>query len=66
MGWVRYDSYTDKFIYEEDLISTTATCTQCIQKPFEITDEAIDKIAEAVVQKLRAEQTEPSTDCGWK
>ena len=65
MGWVRYDSYTDKFIYEEDLISTTATCTQCIQKPFEITDEAIDKIAEAVVRKL-AEQTEPSTDCGWK
>ena len=51
MGWVRYDSYTDKFIYEEDLVSTT-TYTQCIQKPFEITEEAIEKIADAVVRKL--------------
>ena len=57
MGCVRYDSYTDKFIYEEDLISTTATCTGCIQKPFEITEEAIDKIADAVVRKLRANPT---------
>lgn len=57
MGVVRYDSYTDKFIYEEDLVSTTATCTGCIQKPFEITEEAIDKIADVVVRKLRANQT---------
>lgn len=57
MGVVRYDSYTDKFIYEEDLVSTTATFTGCIQKPFEITEEAIDKIADAVVRKLRANPT---------
>ena len=61
MGWVRYDSYTDKFIYEEDLVSTTATYIGCIQKPFEITEEAIDKIADAVVRKLRANQTEPNS-----
>lgn len=58
MGWVRYDSYTDKFIYEEDLVSITATtCTGYIQKPFEITEEAIEKIADAVVRILRANQT---------
>ena len=31
-------------------------------KQVELTDECIDKIAEAVVQKLRAEQTEPQTE----
>ena len=34
-------------------------------KQVELTDECIDKIAEAVVQKLIAEQTEPQTDCAW-
>lgn len=43
-------------------------------KQVELTDECIDKIAEAVVQKLRAEQTEPQTEdwhddcntCRWQ
>lgn len=31
-----------------------------------VSDDSINKIADAVVQKLKAEQTEPQTDCAWK
>lgn len=65
MAVVRYDPYTDKFIYEkqtkvhvEPIIATTSTGERWVSVKCELTDECIDRIAEVVVQKLREEQEE--------
>ena len=65
----RYDNYTDSFIRIDGEPNTGSTTVRVgvpikeavIIEKTELTDECIDKIAEAVVQKLRAEQTEPQT-----
>lgn len=66
---VGYDPYTDKFIDDGEKESITATINldafpkNIIQlNVVNVSDDSINKIADAVLQKLRAEQTEPQTD----
>ena len=65
MAIARYDPYTDSFVYEDSKTSNTATISlesfpkNIIQSNVvELSDDSINKIAEAVVQKLRAEKIE--------
>ena len=73
---VRYDPYTDSFI--DDLIKeTTATSSldafpkdAVLVQMVEVSDESIEKIADAVVQKLADRKTEQSNsekpnDCDY-
>ena len=70
----RYDNYTDSFIRIDGEPNTGSTTVRVgvpikeavIIEKTELTDECIDKIAEAVVQKLADRKTEPQTDCSWK
>lgn len=62
---VRYDPITDKFINDGEKESITATISldafpkNIIQmNVVNVSDDSINKIADAVVQKLRAEHTE--------
>lgn len=58
----KYDQVTDKFTHISDETSTTATIridsrpSAKIVKQVELTDDCIDRIADAVVRKLRGEQ----------
>lgn len=70
----RYDNYTDSFVRIDGEPNTGSTTVRVgvplkesvlVQKT-ELTDECVDRIADAVVRKLRANQTEPSDDCQWK
>ena len=68
MAIARYDPYTDSFIHEGNDESITATISidsmpkNIIQmNVVELSSECIDKIADAVVKKLKAEQTEPNS-----
>ena len=64
----RYDNYTDSFIRIDGEPNTGSTTIRVgvpikeavIIKKTELTDECIDKIAEAVVQKLADRKTEPT------
>ncbi len=71
----QYDNYTDSFVRVDGEPNTGSTTvrvgvplaeTAVTVKKIELTDDSINKIADAVVQKLRAEQTEPNTNCAWK
>ena len=71
----RYDNYTDSFVRidgEPNTGSTTVRVgvplkeTAITVKKTELTDECIDKIADAVMRKLADRKTEPQTDCAWK
>lgn len=63
----RYDNYTDSFIRIDGEPNTGSTTVRVgvpikeavIIEKTELTDECIDKIAEAVVQKLADRKTEP-------
>ena len=62
---VRYDPYTDSFI-DNPTKETTATInldafSQSIVQMVEVSDESIEKIADAVVRKLTDRKTEPQT-----
>ena len=68
MAIAKYDPYTDSFVYEDSKTSINGTATISLESfpkniiqrnVVELSDDSINKIAEAVVQKLRAEQTEP-------
>ena len=70
MAIARYDPYTDSFVYEDSKTSINGTATISLESfpkniiqrnVVELSDDSIDKIAEAVVRKL-AEQTEPSLE----
>ena len=57
----RYDNYTDSFVRidgEPNTVSTTVRVGESVlvQKT-ELTDECVDRIADAVVRKLSANQT---------
>ena len=67
MAIARYDPYTDSFVYEDSKTSINGTATISLESfpkniiqrnVVEVSDDSINKIAEAVVQKLIAEQTE--------
>lgn len=67
----RYDNYTDSFVRidgEPNTGSTTVRVgvplkeTAITVKKVELTDECIDKIADAVVRKLADRKTEPQTE----
>lgn len=65
MSVVRYDPYTDTFVYNTGK-ETTATATinlkglptYAVQHIVEVSDESIEKIADAVVRKLADRKTE--------
>lgn len=67
----RYDNYTDSFVRingEPNTGSTTVRIGVPLKEAVvvhktELTDECIDRIADAVVRKLKADT--PQTDCGW-
>lgn len=62
---VRYDPYTDSFTESVPTKETTATVNldafpkYIIQHTVEVSDESIEKIADAVVRKLADRKTEP-------
>lgn len=64
---VRYDPHTDSFI-DNPTKETTATISldafpkATIQRVVEVSDESIEKIADAVVRKLADRKTEPQTE----
>ena len=58
MGY-KYYPYTDTFVYVDDgpntpTLTVPVNDTAVIVKQCELTDECIDRIAEAVVRKLKA------------
>lgn len=61
---VRYDPYTDSFVMDNTAKEITATInpnglpTYTIQRLVEVSDESIEKIADAVVRKLADCKTE--------
>ena len=65
---VRYDPYTDSFI-DNPTKETTATISldafpkATIQRVVEVSDESVEKIADAVVRKLKDRKTEPQKMC---
>ena len=70
----RYDNYTDSFVRIDGEPNTGSTTVRvavplkemAIVKKVELTDECIEKIADAVARKLADHKTEPQTDCSWK
>lgn len=66
----RYDNYTDSFIRIDGEPNTGSTTVRVgvpikeavIVEKTELTDECIDKIADAVVQKFADRKTEPQTE----
>lgn len=64
---VRYDPYTDSFI-DNPTKETTASISldafpkAIIQRVVEVSDESVEKIANAVVRKLTDRKTEPQTE----
>lgn len=66
----RYDNYTDSFVRIDGEPNTGSTTVRVgvplkeavIIEKVELTDECIDKIADAVVQKFADRKTEPQTD----
>ena len=68
MAWTRYDPYTDRFITDNNDESNTATISTAeLAKPIiqlnvvNVSDDSIDKIADAVLRKLADRKTEPIT-----
>ena len=67
----RYDNYTDSFIRIDGEPNTGTTTVRAgvplkesvIVQKTELTDECIDRIADAVVLKLADRKTEPQIDC---
>ena len=66
----RYDNYTDSFVRIDGEPNTGSTTVRVgvplkeavIIKKVELTDECIDKIADAVVRKLADRKTENSSE----
>ena len=66
----RYDNYTDSFVRIDGEPNTGSTTVRvgvplkemAIIKKVELTDECIEKIADAVVRKLADRKTEPQTE----
>ena len=66
----RYDNYTDSFVRIDGEPNTGSTTVRvgvplkemAIVKKVELTDECIDKIADAVVRKLADRKDEPQTE----
>ena len=66
----RYDNYTDSFVRIDNEPNTGSTTVRVgvplkesmIVQKTELTDECIDRIADAVVRKLADRKTEPQTE----
>ena len=65
---MRYDPYTDSFVDNGAKEEKTATINlnafpkYIIQRTVEVSDESIEKIADAVVRKMTDRKTEPTHD----
>ena len=67
---VRYDPYTDSFIDNPTKEATATINLDAFPNKLihvvEVSDESIEKIADAVVLKLADRKTEPQNGCGSK